>query len=71
MKRQVNLQSALLAAANQNRNRADPGTVGEEPLRQTAQPLQDDGPKLPEGYRPIRDAIRALLILGGTTASEE
>jgi len=63
MKNPMDLQSILLAAANRSRNQSESG-FGVEERQQTTdcgQLPQADNPKLPEGYREIRDAIEELL----------
>ncbi len=66
MKNPMDLQSIFLAAANRNREQPGLGSAVDE-LEQQAdhgQFPQDDEPRLPEGYRPIRNAIQALLMYG-------
>lgn len=63
MKKPIDLQAILLAAANRSGKQSESGFAvqGHQQPTDCGQWPQDDNPKLPEGYREIRDAIEELL----------
>ncbi len=63
MKRSMDLRSAVFAAIDGIQKPGREADGEGQQNTECGQPPQDKEPNLPEGYRQIRDAIRALLTL--------